>query len=147
MDALSQLVEVCKDVLQQRRFGLLPSEDHTGPQDNGVLEIELLDGILDANFHLREGQVDREETSGPCAGDENVRLHSRLLGRFGVLYAQVMVDLPLILDSAGCRSCGADCVEDDRWLGRQGGDHAAPFRDVAFPEGLELGRLSSWQSP
>ena len=112
-----------------------------------MLEIELLDGILDANLHLRVGQVSEEETSGPCTGDKHVRLRSRLLGGFGVLDAQVMVDLPLILDSAGCCSCGADCVEDDRWPGRQGGDHAAPFRDVAFLEGLELGRLSVWQSP
>ena len=33
----------------------------------------------------------------------HVRLHSRLLGCFGVFYAQAMVDFPLILDSASCR--------------------------------------------
>ena len=92
-----------------------------------MLKIQILDGIFHANLHLRVGHVDREKASGPSARNEDVRLRSRLLGCFGVLYAQVMIDLPLILDSAGCRSCGAERVEDYGWLGRQGRDHAAPF--------------------
>lgn len=64
-----------------------------------MIEIELLDGILHANLHLRVGHVAREKTSGPCTGDEHVRLYSRLLGCFGGLYAQVMIDSPLILKS------------------------------------------------
>ena len=111
-----------------------------------MVEPERLDGVLDADLHLRVGHVGREKASGPCAGDEHVRRHSGRLGRGGVLDAQVVVDRPLLLEAAGCRSRGADGVEDDRWLGRQGGDHAAPFGDVAFLEGLQLGGLRLGES-
>lgn len=149
LNALSQLIQIREDALQEGILGPLPAEDHTGPQDNRMLEPELLDGIFHANLHPRVGHIGEggENSSGPSAGDEHVRLHAGLLGRLGVLHAQVMVDLPLIPDPAGRSRCGADCVEDDRWPWREGGDCVAPFCGVAFFKGLQLGGVNFGESP
>ena len=109
---LSELIKILDQMLKERGFGFLPVDNHTRPQDDGVLEIKLLDGIFHANLHLRVRHIASEKPSSACTGDENVSFHSRFFSGFGVLYAQVMVDLPLVLDPAGRRPSGADGVED-----------------------------------
>ena len=50
-----------------------------------------------------------------------------------------MIDFPLILNPAGGRGGGADGVENDRWSWREGGYQPAPFLNVGFFDGLEIG--------
>ncbi|KID90857.1 hypothetical protein MAJ_10929, partial [Metarhizium majus ARSEF 297] len=139
---LSQLIQVSDNALKHRRLGLFPADNHPGPQDNGVLEIKLLDGILDnTNLHLRVRQVARGKAPSAAARDEHVRLDARLLGRSGVLDAQVVVNLPLVLDAARRGSRRAHGVEDHARLGGKRGHRAAPFGGVCLFESLELGRL------
>lgn len=121
-------MQVSYELLQERRLGRLPlPEDHTRPQDNGLLKVQLLDGILNTYLHLAVRHVDAQQTPCARAGDEDVGLHAGLLRGLGVLDAQVVVDLPLVLDPASCSPGGAHGVEDGGGLGTEIGDDAAPF--------------------
>lgn len=135
-----------KNGLKKRRLGLLPSENHTRPQDNRVLKPEFLNRILHTNLHFRIRHIGRKEPSSPRTRHENKRPHARFLSRSRDRNAQVVVDLPLILDAAGGHFAGADCVEDDGWRGGEGGDESGPFGDVGFFEGLEFGGLGGWEA-
>ena len=149
LNALPQFIQIWKKVFQKGILGRLPSNNHSRPQNDRMFEAELFDGILHATLHLRVGQVGKgwKSRSGSSTGDEHIGRYTRHFRGPGVLDAQIMVDLPLVPNPAGRRACGADGVEYNRWLGRQGGDQTAPFSNVAFFEGLQLGRLDVWQSP
>ena len=97
--------------------------------------------LLNPNLHLRIRQMTRKKPPSPSTRNKHIRLDPALLSRFSNLNAQIMVDPPLILDPPRRRPRSADGIEDDVWTGRQGGDHAAPFRHVAFLDRSELGGL------
>lgn len=92
-----------------------------------MLKVQLLYGILNTYLHLAVLHVPAQQTPRSRARDEDVGLHAGLFRGLGVLNAQVVVDLPLVLDPASCSSGGAYGVEDGGGLGAKVGDHAAPF--------------------
>ena len=141
-------MQVSQDSLQEQRLGRLPlPEDHTRAQDNSMVKAQLFDSILHPDFHLAVRHVYAQQTACARAGDEDVCLHVGLLRRLGVLDAQVVVDLPLVLDPAGGSSGGAHGVEDNRRMGTEGRDHISPFGCVGFLLGFKLRRLGRWWTP
>ena len=92
-----------------------------------MLKVQRLDGILNTYLHLAVRHIYAQYTPRPRAGDKDVGLHTGLLRGLGVVNAQVVVDLPLIREPAGCGPGGAHSVEDGRGLGAEVGDHACPF--------------------
>lgn len=92
-----------------------------------MLKVQLFDGILNTYLHLAVRHVRAQQTPRSRAGDEDVGLHAGLLRGLGGLDAQVVVDLPLVLDPASGSPSGADGVEDGGGLGAEVGDHTSPF--------------------
>lgn len=84
-----------------------------------MLKVQLLDGILDTYLHLAVRHVHAQQTPRSRAGDEDVGLHAGLLRGPGVLDAQIVVDLPLVLDPASCSPGGSHGVEDNGGLGAE----------------------------
>lgn len=145
----ADLVQVLNQLLEEGRLGArLPlAEDGSGPQDDGLVEAEVLDGVLDADLHLGVGHEAPREGAGARARDVDVGLDAGGLGGLGVLDAQVVVDLPLVRQRAGGGARGAHGVEDERRDGLQGRDEAAPLGAVGLDERLELGRLGLGSAP
>src|SRR5262249_49907856 len=114
-------------------------DDQTRPEDDGMRKVQLLNGILHTDLHPAVRYIPAQQTSRSRAGDEDVRLYANLLCGLGVLDAEVVIDLPLILDPARRRPGGAHCVEGRGGLGAEVGEHGAPFRRVGFLASLELG--------
>ena len=94
---------------------------------NGLLKVQLLDGVLNTYLHRAVRHGDAQQVPRARAGDEDVGSHVGLLSGRGVLDAQVVVDLPLVLNPASCSPRGADGVEHGGGLGTEAGDDAAPF--------------------
>lgn len=121
-------MQVSRELLQEQRLGRLSlPKDNTRPQNNGMLKVQLLDGILNTYLHLAVRHVPAQQTPRSRTGDEDVGLHADLLRGLGVLDAQVVIDLPLVLDPANCTPGGAHGVQDGGELGAEIGDHAGPF--------------------
>lgn len=132
-------MKVADNFLGNGRLGLLSvSQDHARSKDDGLLKVHFFDGILDSYLHLAVRHVGAQETSRPRTRDEDIGLHACCLCSLCILDAQIMVDLPLILDTTCYGSCGTYGVEDDRWLRTEGGNHATPFRCIGFLDGFEL---------
>lgn len=120
--------------------GLALPQDHTGPQDNGVVEAELPDGILHPLLHLAVGGPAGQEAVGAGAGDEYKRGDAGFLGRLGQLDVEVVVNLALVLETAGLGARGAQGGEDGGWGGREAGQRGGPFGSVGVDDGAEVRR-------
>lgn len=136
--------------------GLALAQDGAGPNDDGLLKVERLDGVLDALLHLGVGHAVGEHALGTGRGYENEGLDALLAGGLGnvdvhwrkgkrhwsalkcscvVLRASsgvlgqltVMVDLPLVGDAAGCGSGGADRREEHVGRRSDGGQGGSPL--------------------
>ena len=63
----TDIVQASYNLLQERRLSGLPlAEYHTRPQDNGLLKIQVLDGILNTYLHLGVWRVPSQETPHSC---------------------------------------------------------------------------------
>lgn len=140
LQPLADLVQATHQVLKESILGDLPvAQDGARFQDDGLLEADVLDGVLDTVLHLAVGGHVRDQTTGSGARDEHVSLDACLLGSPRVLDAEVMIDLPLVLDAASLGARGADGIEHHRRERLERCDHRAPFCRISLHESFEFG--------
>jgi hypothetical protein len=135
------------DLLQKvlRRAALLPlAQDQAGPQDDRVLEADLLHVVFELALHLRVRHHGRARRA--AGRDEHVRVDAGLLGGLGQVQVQVVVDLALLREPAGLGAGGAEPREEGGRGGR-GGEGLGPGLRVGGLDGLELGGLLSQGPP
>lgn len=140
-------MQIPNDRLQEDGFRLLPlPNNHPRSQNNGMLKPHVPNRILHPDLHPAVRHIPAHQPSRSRARHKHIRLHPGRLGRSSILNAQIVVDLPLFLQTARKSAGGPHGIEDDGRRGGEGGEHAAPSGGVGFLDGFEFGGLGGGEA-
>jgi hypothetical protein len=111
------------------------STDHTGTHDDGMVEVQRQDILLDLALHAHIAE--HALGIGTGGADENIRLDARFFGRAGQLAVEFALERVLGGEATGVGPCGGEAGEENGRGWAEGDDVGTPLFEVGVDEGTE----------